>query len=106
MLRYFFIAFILITVAIVSLAGFRGEKSPLPPVQIFPDMKVQPRYDPQHTSTFFADGSARRVFYVKNSFRIVSRLKAKVGMAVKTFIKLHPSLLSKPLIDKTRPFMS
>jgi len=60
MLRYFFIAFILITVAIVSLAGFRGEKSPLPPVQIFPDMKVQPRYDPQHTSTFFADGSAGR----------------------------------------------
>jgi len=60
MLRYFFIAFILITVAIVSLAGFRGEKSSAPPVQIFPDMKVQPRYDPQHTSTFFADGSAGR----------------------------------------------
>jgi len=61
MLRYFFIAFILITVAIVSLAGFRGEKSSQPPIQIFPDMKVQPRYDPQHTSTFFADGSAARV---------------------------------------------
>jgi len=60
MLRYFFIAFILITVAIVSLAGFRGEKFSEPPVQIFPDMKVQPRYDPQHTSTFFADGSAGR----------------------------------------------
>ena len=60
MLRYFFIAVILITVAIVSLAGFRGEKSPEPPIQIFPDMKVQPRYDPQHTSTFFADGSAGR----------------------------------------------
>jgi Cytochrome C oxidase, cbb3-type, subunit III len=60
MLRYFFIAFILITVAIVSLAGFRGEKSSEPPVQIFPDMKVQPRYDPQHTSTFFSDGSAGR----------------------------------------------
>jgi mono/diheme cytochrome c family protein len=60
MLRYFFIAFILITVAIVSLAGFRGEKSSEPPVQIFPDMKVQPRYDPQHTSTFFADGSSAR----------------------------------------------
>jgi len=60
MLRYFFIAVILITVAIVSLAGFRGEKSPEPPIQIFPDMKVQPSYDPQHTSTFFADGSAGR----------------------------------------------
>ena len=60
MLRYFFIAFILITVAIVSLAGFRGTHFSEPPVQIFPDMKVQPRYDPQHTSTFFADGNAAR----------------------------------------------
>ena len=60
MLRYFFIAFVLITVAIVSLAGFRGTKFSEPPVQIFPDMKVQPRYDPQHTSEFFADGNAAR----------------------------------------------
>lgn len=60
MLRYFFIAFILITVAIVALAGFRGDKFTQPPLQIFPDMKVQPRYDPQHESTFFADRSAAR----------------------------------------------
>ena len=60
MLRYFFIAFILGTISIAVLAGFRGTKSPLPPIQIFPDMKHQPRYDPQHESTFFANGSAAR----------------------------------------------
>ena len=58
MLRYFFIAFILGTISIAVLAGFRGTKSPLPPIQIFPDMKHQPRYDPQHESTFFANGSS------------------------------------------------
>jgi mono/diheme cytochrome c family protein len=60
MLRYFFIAFILGTISVAVLAGFRGTKSPLPPIQIFPDMKVQPRYDAQHESTFFANGSAAR----------------------------------------------
>jgi mono/diheme cytochrome c family protein len=61
MLRYFFIAFILGGISIAALAGFRGVKSPLPPIQIFPDMKHQPKYQPQHESTFFADGSAARM---------------------------------------------
>jgi len=60
MLRYFFIAVILGTISVAVLAGFRGTHSELPPLQIFPDMKHQPRYDPQHESTFFADGNASR----------------------------------------------
>jgi mono/diheme cytochrome c family protein len=60
MLRYFFIAFILISVAVVSLAGFRGSKSTRPPIEIFPDMDHQPKYQPQHPSGFFADGRAAR----------------------------------------------
>src|SRR5262249_30916633 len=60
MLRFFFIAFILGTISVVVLAGFRGTHSDLPPLQIFPDMKHQPRYDPQHESSFFADGRAGR----------------------------------------------
>jgi hypothetical protein len=60
MLRTFFILFILGTISVVVLAGFRGTHSDLPPLQIFPDMKHQPRYDPQHESTFFSDGSASR----------------------------------------------
>jgi mono/diheme cytochrome c family protein len=80
MLRYFFISFILIVAAMVVIAGFRDEswlgnstheqlpetflgislKQARPPIQIFPDMKVQPKYDPQHESDFFADGRAAR----------------------------------------------
>lgn len=60
MLRYFFIAFILGTISVAVLAGFRGTKSELPPLQIFPDMKDQPKYQPQHESSFFADGRAAR----------------------------------------------
>ena len=60
MLRYFFIVFILAGVSIAALAGFRGSKSALPPIEIFPDMDNQPKYQPQHTSGFFADGRAAR----------------------------------------------
>jgi mono/diheme cytochrome c family protein len=60
MLRYFFIAFILGSISVAVLAGFRGTHSELAPLQIFPDMKMQPRYDPQHESTFYANGSAAR----------------------------------------------
>jgi mono/diheme cytochrome c family protein len=60
MLRISFIAFILGAISIAVLAGFRGTHSPFPPVEIFPDMKRQPRYDAQHESTFYANGSAAR----------------------------------------------
>ncbi len=60
MLRYFFASFILITVAVIALAGFRGQKSNLPPIEIFSDMDHQPKYQAQHPSSFFADGSAAR----------------------------------------------
>lgn len=60
MLRYFFASFILITCAVVAVAGFRGQKSGLPPIEIFPDMDHQPKYQPQHPSSFFADGRAAR----------------------------------------------
>jgi len=60
MLRYFFLLFIVAVVGVVSLAGFRGTKSPNPPLQIFPDMKAQPRFDPQHPTGFFTDGRADR----------------------------------------------
>ena len=67
MLRYFFLIFFVAVVCVVSLLGFRsdnilglGRRSPLPPLQIFPDMKHQPKFQPQHDTTFFADGRAAR----------------------------------------------
>lgn len=60
MLRYFFVSFLLIAVAIVALAGFRGSKSGKPPIEIFADMDHQPKLQPQHPSHFFSDGSSAR----------------------------------------------
>jgi mono/diheme cytochrome c family protein len=60
MLRYFFASFFLIVCVVVALAGFRGSKTTLPPIEVFPDMDHQPKYQPQHPSGFFADGRAAR----------------------------------------------
>lgn len=35
--------------------GCRGERSEKPPRQFFPDLDTQPKYQPQDTSTFFAE---------------------------------------------------
>jgi len=60
MLKYFFLTFILVAVAVVAIAGFRGETSPRPPIEILPDMDHQPKYQPQHPSDFFADHRGAR----------------------------------------------
>ncbi|MEQ1860584.1 MAG: cytochrome c [Chthoniobacteraceae bacterium] len=60
MLRTFFALFILGVCTVLALAGFRGTKSKLPPIEIFRDMDHQPKFQPQHATTFFSDGRAAR----------------------------------------------
>jgi len=55
---YYTLAFVIITA--VSVLGFRGKPSTRPPIEVFPDMDHQPRYKPQASSGFFADGRADR----------------------------------------------
>ena len=60
MLRFFFSVMLIAGVTVLALAGFRGSKSPVPPIEIFPDMKHQPKFQPQHENAFFADGMSAR----------------------------------------------
>jgi mono/diheme cytochrome c family protein len=60
MLRYFFLALLLVAVAVVAMAGFRGHHFSQPPFEVFPDMNYQPKVKDQVPSAFFSDGSASR----------------------------------------------
>jgi mono/diheme cytochrome c family protein len=60
-MRYFLITLLLITAGVVSLAGFRGCVSRKPPLEVFPDMKRQPRLRPQKPNPFFADHFSSRL---------------------------------------------
>ncbi len=60
-MRYFLLGFILLSVLVVSIAGFRGSKSRQPPWEIFPDMDRQAKLRPQTTDSFFEDGRSSRL---------------------------------------------
>jgi hypothetical protein len=60
MLKYFFYTFVLVVILIVSVAGFRGQKSTKPPFELFPDMDRQPKVKAQVPSNFYADGRGNR----------------------------------------------
>lgn len=50
-----------LALALLALAGCtRGSTSSRPPININPNMDVQPRYEPQATSAFFYDGAEMR----------------------------------------------
>jgi hypothetical protein len=61
MLRYFFIGLGLFLVGLFAVAGFRGQKSGEPPIEIFPDMDHQPKVKAQVPSEFFADERGNRL---------------------------------------------
>ena len=61
MLRYFFIILGLFLVGLLAVAGFRGQKSKEPPIEIFPDMDHQPKVKAQVPSKFFSDNRGNRL---------------------------------------------
>jgi mono/diheme cytochrome c family protein len=54
-MRYFLVLLFLVVVGVVSIAGFRGSISRQPPLEVFPDMKRQPKLRPQKPDDFFAN---------------------------------------------------
>ncbi len=54
-MRYFVLSFLLLCLAVVSIAGFRGDRSRRPPIEIFPDMVRQPKLLPQTHNNFFSN---------------------------------------------------
>jgi mono/diheme cytochrome c family protein len=61
MLRGFLVIFVLCTIAILAVFGFRGEKGTQPPTEVFPDMVRQMKVRAQAPLGFFADGRGPRL---------------------------------------------
>jgi mono/diheme cytochrome c family protein len=60
-MRYFILAFLLLVLIVVSIAGCRGDLSRRPPIELFPDMDRQPKIRPQTLSRLFPDGLGSRL---------------------------------------------
>ena len=59
-MRYAYYTLAFLVVLLLSVMGFRGLRSPQPPIEVFSDMERQGKYKPQAESKFFADGRADR----------------------------------------------
>ena len=59
-MRYVYLVAFFVVVLTVGALGFRGSISTKPPLEVFPDMDRQSKYQPQGPSEFFADGRADR----------------------------------------------
>jgi len=55
-MRYFLLAFGVIVIAVMVMAGKRGDMTRRPPIELFPDMDRQPKLRPQAANSFFKDG--------------------------------------------------
>jgi mono/diheme cytochrome c family protein len=55
-MRYFLLVFGVLVVAVVLIAGKRGDLTRNRPIQIIPDMKYQAKLRPQTPNSFFANG--------------------------------------------------
>jgi mono/diheme cytochrome c family protein len=60
-MRYFFLIWFFLCVAVVSIAGFRGGMSRKPPIELFPDMDRQPKLRPQTEFGFFTNNFSSRL---------------------------------------------
>src|SRR5205814_4160953 len=61
MLRGFLLISLLLTIAIIAVFGFRGQKSTGSPLEIFPDMVRQMKVRAQAPLNFFSDGRGPRL---------------------------------------------
>ena len=60
-MRYFLTGFALLVVLVVSVAGFRGDISRKPPIEVFPDMDRQYKLRPQEPNSFFPNGKSSQL---------------------------------------------
>src|SRR5260370_20451350 len=60
-MRFFLLISGICWVTVFLVAGKRGDFSRKPPIDLFPDMNLQPKLRPQTPDAFFADGKSSRL---------------------------------------------
>lgn len=61
MLKYFFLVYAFIALAVIGIFGIPGSKFERPPFRVFPDMDEQDKVKGQKPSSFFSDGHGARL---------------------------------------------
>ena len=103
-MRYFVFILLLVVVAVVSIAGFRGSVSRKPPIEVLPDMDRQPKIRPQTPSTFFADGRASRLpvegTVARNSHYLENALTTGLVEGSTNFVAINPVQVTETVMER------
>ena len=103
-MRYFVFILLLVVVAVVSIAGFRGSVSRKPPIEVLPDMDRQPKIRPQTPSTFFADGRASRLpvegTVARNSHYLENALTTGLVEGSTNFVAINPVQVTEAVMER------
>ena len=82
-MRYFLLICLLLVVAVISVAGFRGSTSRKPPIEVFPDMDRQQKLRPQEPNAFLPGGMSSQPHLAGTVPRSPARLVA--GKAISSY---------------------
>ena len=88
-MRYVLIGIAMMVFLVVSLAGFRGDMSRKPPLEVFPDMDRQPKLRPLEPNDFFKNGMSSQPL-VKGTVPRSEPIVLAGGDEVYPFQKNHP----------------
>ena len=88
-MRYALIGIAMMVFMVVSLAGFRGDMSRKPPLEVFPDMDRQPKLRPLEPNDFFKNGMSSQPL-VKGTVPRSEPIVLAGGDEVYPFQKNHP----------------
>ena len=87
-MRYVLIGIAMMVFLVVSLAGFRGDISRKPPLEVFPDMDRQPKLRPMEPNSFFKNGMSSQSL-VKGTIARSQPIALTDGKEVYPFEKGH-----------------
>ena len=90
-MRYVLIGIAMMVFLVVSLAGFRGDISLKPPLEVFADMDRQPKLRPMEPNSFFANGMSSQPL-VNGTVRRSNPIALADGSDVYPFETKHPAV--------------
>jgi len=88
-MRYVLIGISMVVFLVVSIAGFRGDLSRKPPLELFADMDRQPKLRPMEPNSFFANGISSQPL-VEGTVRRSEPITTADDKKVYPFQRSHP----------------
>jgi cytochrome c5 len=105
-MRYFFAIYVLVIIAVVSIAGLRGSYTTKPPLEVFSDMDRQNKLRPQAANSFFATGRSSQIYVEGTIARGMPYQDIPINTGTLTgktnFVSSIPVIINEALLERGR----